>query len=232
MKKTDIALQRDIIDELHWDPSVGMAEIGVAVQDGVVTLSGIVESNATRFNAIHAAERVAGVQALADDLIVKLPSSAARSDTDMAHAAADALRTNVEVPGDRIRVRVDDGWLILEGDVEWQYQRHAAASCVRHLTGVRGVSNLITLKARPFGPNVRRRIEDALKRSAELDLKRISVETADGKVTLRGTVRSWTARQDAERAAWSAPGVTCVDDQLAISIPVSAIQSEASLERR
>lgn len=223
MKKTDIALQRDIIDELHWDPSVGMAEIGVAVNDGIVTLSGIVESNAIRFNAIHAAERVAGVQALADDLIVKLPSSVVRSDTDVAHAAVAAFRGNVEVPADRIRVRVDDGWLILDGDVDWQYQRSAAASCVRHLRGVRGVSNLITLKARPFAPDVRHRIQDALKRSAELDSKRISVKTVDGKVTLRGTVRSWAERQDAERAAWSAPGVTAVDHQIAISTPVTAV---------
>jgi len=222
MKKTDITLQRDIIDELHWDPSVGVVEIGVAVRDGVVTLSGSVESNTTRFNAIHAAERVAGVQALADDLIVKLPSSFVRSDTDMAHAAVEALKGNVEVPDDGLRVRVDDGWLILEGDVDWQYQREAAAGCVRHLTGVRGVSNLITLKPRPFPSDIRHRIHAALQRSADVDSKNISIETANGTVTLRGSVRSWAERQDAERAAWSAPGVTSVDDQIAIRIPVTA----------
>ena len=222
MKKTDSELQRDTIDELRWDPRVGTAEIGVAVKDGVVTLTGIVESYAKRFGAIRAAERVAGVKAIADDLIVKLPSSLARSDTEIAHVAVDALKWNVEVPDDRIKVRVDDGWLILEGDVDWQFEREAAASCVRHLTGVRGVSNKIIIKARAFARDVRRRIQDALKRSAEVDSKRISVETADGKVTLRGSVRSWTERQDAERAAWSAPGVTSVDDQIAIRIPVTA----------
>jgi len=222
MKKTDSELQRDMIDELRWDPRVGTAEIGVAVKDGVVTLTGIVESHAKRFGAIRAAERVDGVKAIAEDLIVKLPSSFARSDTEIAHVAVDALKWNVEVPDDRIKVRVDGGWLILEGDVDWQFEREAAASCVRHLTGVRGVSNKIIIKARAFAPDVRRRIQDALKRSAEVDSKRISVETADGKVTLRGSVRSWTERQDAERAAWSAPGVTSVDDQIAISIPVTA----------
>lgn len=223
MKKTDMELQRDVIAELRWDPSVGTAEIGVAAKDGVVTLSGTVNSNAKKYGAIHAAERVAGVKGIAEDLIVKLPTSFLRTDTEIAHAAVTALKWNVEVPDDRIVARVDDGWLILEGVVDWQYQRRAAEDCVRYLTGVRGVSNTITIKTRAFAPDVRHRIQDALKRSAEVDSKRISVETADGKVTLKGSVRTWTERQDAERAAWSAPGVTSVDDQIAISIPVTAV---------
>ena len=228
MKRTDVAVQRDIINELHWDPSVGMAEIGVAVWDGVVTLSGIVESNAIRFSAIRAAERVAGVQGLADDLIVKLPTSLVRSDTDVAHSAVAALRANVQVQADTVEVRVDDGWLILKGEVDWHYQREAAASCVRHLRGVRGVSNLITLKTRPLAPDVAQRIQAALLRSADVDSERISVETADGKVTLRGTVRSWAERQDAERAAWSAPGVTAVVDQIVVNVPVTSVQPAPS----
>jgi osmotically-inducible protein OsmY len=119
-------------------------------------------------------------------------------------------------------VRVDDGWLVLEGQVDWQYQRIAALKCVRSLVGVRGVTNNITLKAHAFAADVRERIETAIKRSAELDAQKISVQTEDGKVTLRGTVRSWAERQDAERAAWSAPGVTNVEDQIAIRVPVTA----------
>jgi osmotically-inducible protein OsmY len=222
MKNTDVELQRDVIDELRWDPSVGTAEIGVAVKDGVVTLSGAVDSNAKKFGAIHAAERVAGVKAIAEDLLVKLPSNFLRTDTEIAHAAVNALKWNVEVPNDRILTRVDNSWVILEGEVDWEYQRKAAEFAVRYLTGVRGVTNAIKIKPRPFAPDVRRRIQDALKRSAEVDSKRISVETGDGRVTLRGTVRTWAERKDAETAAWSAPGVTAVDDQIAIRIPVTA----------
>jgi osmotically-inducible protein OsmY len=223
MTKTDLELQRDVIDELRWDPSVGMAEIGVAVKNGVVTLTGIVDTNARRYGAIHAAERVHGVKAIAEDLIVKVPSSYVRSDTEIAHAAVEALKWNVEVPDQRVLVRVDDGWIVLEGTLDWEYQRKAAEFAVRYLTGVRGVSNTITIKAGPTPADLRRRIEEALKRSAEVDSKRISIETAGGRVVLRGMVRSWTERRDAERAAWSAPGVIAVDDQIAIRVPVTAV---------
>mgnify|MGYP001570609803 CR=1 FL=1 len=221
MNKTDVQLQRDVIDELRWDPSVGPIEIGVAVRDGVVTLSGTIDTTARKFAAIHAAERVGGVKAIAEDLVVTVPTSLARTDTEIAHAAVSALRWNVEVPDDRIKVRVDDGWIVLDGQLDWQYQRTAAMNAIRSLTGVRGVTNNITLKPHAFAPDVRDRIESALKRSADVDAKRISVQTIDGRVILRGTVRSWAERQDAERAAWSAPGVTAVDDQIAISIPMT-----------
>jgi osmotically-inducible protein OsmY len=221
MKRTDMELQRDVIAELRWDPSVGTAEIGVAVKDAVVTLTGTVDSNAKKFGAIHATERVAGVKAIAEDLVVKLPTSHLRTDTELAHAAVNALTWNIEVPDDRIKVRVDEGWMVLEGEVDWEYQRKAAEHAVRYLAGVRGVTNAIKITPRAFAPDVRGRIEDALKRSAEVDSKRISVETFDGRVVLRGSVRSWTERQDAERAAWSAPGVTAVDDQIAINVPIT-----------
>ncbi|MEK7402949.1 MAG: BON domain-containing protein [Gemmatimonadota bacterium] len=222
MLKSDVQLQRDVIDELRWDPRIGPNEIGVAARDGVVTLSGYVDSTARRHAAIKAAERVAGVKALAEDLIVKVPTSFARTDTDIAHAARNALKWNVEVPVDAVKVRVDDGWLLLEGQVDWQYQRTAVLNCVRSLVGVRGVTNNVTLKPHSFASDVRDRIENALKRSAEVDSKKISVQMLDGKVILRGTVRSWAERQDAEQAAWSAPGVTAVEDQIAIRIPVTA----------
>jgi len=222
MTKTDVQLQRDVIDELRWDPAVGPSEIGVAAKDGVVTLTGAVHSIARKFAAIHAAERVAGVKALAEDLVVELPSNFKRSDTEIAHAALAALKWHVEVPSERVRARVDDGWIVLDGELDWEFQRSAAANAVRSLTGVRGVTNNLTLKPHAFAPDVRDRIQNAIKRSAEVDSKRISVEAMDGRVILRGTVRSWAERQDAERAAWSAPGVTAVDDQIAIRVPVTA----------
>ena len=221
MTKSDVQLQRDVIDELRWDPAVGPSEVGVAAKDGVVTLTGAVSSVAMKFAAIHAAERVAGVKALAEDLVVEVPSNFKRSDTEIAHAAVNALTWNVEVPSDSVKVRVDNGWLILDGELDWEFQRSAAVKCVRSMTGVRGVTNNLKLKPHAFAPDVRDRIQNAIKRSAEVDSKRISVEAINGRVILRGTVRSWAERQDAERAAWSAPGVTAVDDQIAIRVPVT-----------
>lgn len=214
--RTDSQIQSDVVAELRWDPSVGGVEIGVAVKSGVATLSGHVDSFAKKFAAIHAAERIAGVKAVADELKVLLPSDMKKTDTEIAHAIVNALTWDIEVPNEKIHARVDEGWVWLEGDVDWQYQKGSAERAVRYLTGVRGVTNLIRIKQRAFAPEVRKRIEDALKRNAELDAKRITIETADGKVVLRGTVRSWTEREDAERAAWSAPGVSIVDDQLAV----------------
>lgn len=219
MKKMDVELQRDVIDELRWDPRVGATEIGVAVKEGVVTLTGNVDTNARRYAAIRAAQRVAGVKALAEDLVVKLPSNLLRTDTEIAHAALNALKWNIEVPTDRVKVRVDNGWVILEGQLEWQFERTAAEESVRWLTGVRGVTNLIMLKERAFAPDVQRRIEDALKRNAEVDAKHIRVDATNGKVTLRGTVRSWIERQDAEQAAWAAPGVVQVEDLITVGAP-------------
>ncbi len=213
--KTDNKLHSDVIDELAWDPQLRDAEIGVAVKSGVVTLSGTVKSYAQKLAAHAAAERVSGVKALADDLMVR-PLTSKPTDTEIAHAAVNALYWDTEVPNDRITVKVEDGWVTLEGIVPWRYQSESSERAVRYLGGVKGVSNHIKVQPAISTAEVKNKIENALKRSAELDAKRISVEAADGKVTLKGTVRTWAERRDAERAAWSAPGVRQVEDMIVV----------------
>lgn len=218
MVKTDAQLQRDVIDELRWDAAVGNAEIGVAAKNGVVTLSGQVNSYAKKYAATKAAERVAGVRALAEELKVVLSPAYARSDTDIAHAVATTLKWNVQVPEEKVKARIEQGWVWLEGEVTWQYQSFAAERAIHSLTGVRGVTNLLKVMSQTSVPDVKERIENAFKRHAELDAKEIQVEAHDGRVTLRGKVRSWSERQDAELAVWSAPGITQLDDQLAVGV--------------
>ena len=218
MSKSDSQLQSDVQDEMIWDPSIGRSEIGVACSGGVVTLSGQVDSYAKKFAAVKAAERVTGVHAVADELKVHLPYSSVRTDTDIAHAVADALRWDIEVPDEKIKARVDEGWVWLDGEVEWEYQKSAAERAVRYLTGVKGVSNNVGIKKAVWAPDVKNRIVNALKRNAAIDASQISVTAMDGRVTLRGNVHSWSARSDAERAAWSAPGVTVVQDELSVAV--------------
>ena len=217
--KTDSQLQRDVLDQLTWEPSIREAEIGAAVKEGVVTLSGYVDTFAEKWATTRAVERLNGVKAVADNLEVKLPSSHVRSDTDIAHAAVRALEWDVQVPHDKIKMTVRDGWVTLEGAAEWQYQQIAAERTVRFLTGVIGVTNLIAVKPRHASSlDVSGKIHETLRRSAELDAGRITVEAHDGSVTLKGTVRSYAERRDAERAAWGAPGVTTVDDRIAVTM--------------
>lgn len=217
--RTDQELHRDVVAELNWQPSLLDEVIGVAVKDGVVTLSGDVSTFAKKLDAEHAAEKVYGVKAVAMDLNVKLPSSFAHSDSEIAHAALEAMKWDVDVPDAKIRLTVEDGRILLEGQVDFQYQRQAAERAVRYLAGVKGVSNLITLKPKKVSPvEVRQKIKDAFKRSAEVDSSKISIESVDGKVVLKGNVRSWAERRDAENAVWAAPGVMQVDDRLAISL--------------
>ncbi len=217
MNKSDSQLRSDVQEELRWEPSVGRAEIGVAARDGVITLSGEVDSFSRKYAAVKAAERVSGVKAVAEELTVKLPSAFVRSDTEIAHSVVESLRWAIDVP-ETVKARIEDGWVTLEGMVDWQYERAAAERAVRHLMGVKAVSNLITIKPRASAPDVRDRIKSAIKRRAEADASNITVEAVDGKVTLRGVVRSWAERQDAENAAWAASGVNMVDDQLAVRI--------------
>ena len=219
---TDLELKKSVEAELNWEPSVNAAEIGVAVKDGVVTLTGRVGSYWEKVAAENAAARVAGVRAVANELEIHLPSSNERTDEDIAQAAVNRLEWSVSVPKDRIKVKVSKGWLTLEGTVDWQYQKTAAEEAVRNLAGVKGVLNHIEVKPQVSKTEVKSAIEAALKRSAEVDAKRITVETDGDKVILRGTVRSWFEREEAERAAWRAPGVRSVDNRITIGIAAGA----------
>jgi osmotically-inducible protein OsmY len=214
--KTDHELQREVLDELAWDPSIHAAHVGVTAREGVVTLSGHVASYAEKLAAEKAARRVEGVRAVAEEVEVRVPSSAKRDDADIARAALDALKWSVNVPNDQLRLVVENGWIKLDGEVDWRYQAEAAAKTVRYLTGVRGVTNNVRVRRRVHTHDVREAITAALKRSAEVEARQIAVEAADGTVTLRGRVHSWKERDAAERAAWSAAGVMAVDDRLTV----------------
>jgi osmotically-inducible protein OsmY len=215
--KNDVDLQRDVFDELKWEPAVHSTDIGVIVKDGVVTLEGVVDSYPEKWAAERAAKRVSGVKALALELEVKLPGFGKQSDADIAEAAENALKWDVLVPQDRIKVTVEKGFLTLEGQVDWEFQRSAAKRAVQYLTGVKGVANEITVKPKVAPTDVKAQIEAALKRNAILDAQQIKVQADGGKVTLRGNVRSWAERDEAEAAAWAAPGVNEVTDFIAVT---------------
>ena len=216
--KSDQQLHNDVLDQLKWEPSIRETEIGLSVKSGVVTLSGHVDSYAEKFAAVRAVERLSGVKAVVDDLEVRLPSQHERPDTEIAHNAVSALRWDITVPDEKVRMTVRDGWITLEGEVMWQYQKASAERAIRNLVGVRGITNLIAVRPRKASVfDVSDKIRDALRRSAELDADRITISAQDGAVTLNGTVHSYAERRDAERAAWSAPGVRQVDDRISVA---------------
>jgi osmotically-inducible protein OsmY len=212
--KTDSELRRDVERELEWDPSIDARNIGVAAKNGVVTLTGYVSSYAYKWRAERIAKRVSGVTALANEIEVKL--STERTDPDIAEAARAALKADSRLPADRIKVIVERGWVTLEGTVDYYYQKSAAESDVRYIAGVRGVTNALVVTPKVSPTDIRMKIEEALKRSAQLDANRISVETEGSKVILSGTVRSWAEREEAEMAAWAAPGVTQVENKIKV----------------
>ncbi|GLK99276.1 BON domain-containing protein [Dactylosporangium matsuzakiense] len=216
--RTDEQIQRDVLTELKWDARLQPNEIGVIVKGGVVTLTGWVDSFVKKWAAEQAVERVRGVRAVANDIEVRLPGWAERTDADIAAAVARALEWDAVLPPDAVTASVSNGWVTLRGEVEWEYQRREAERQVRRLTGVRGVTNLVTVrpKSNPSPDALRRKIQEALIRAAEVDAEQIDIDVQGDTVVLKGTVRSWAEREQAERAAWSAPGVTTVKNRITV----------------
>jgi osmotically-inducible protein OsmY len=215
--RSDAEIKRDAEDELRWDPDIDATDIAVAVKNGVVTLSGFVRSYGEKFEAERAAKRVAGVVGVANDIEVRLPTIDERPDPEIARDAVAAIKSQLPIAGQDIKVIVKGGWVTLEGEVEWNYQREMAENAVRWLKGVKGVSDQIRLKPSVPPSEIKRKIEEAFRRSAEIGASSITVEANGSEVILKGMVRSWAERREAERAAWAAPGVTKVDNQIVVS---------------
>lgn len=213
---TDSDIQKDVIAELNAEPNLRNDDLAVGVRDGVVTLAGYVDSYADKWRAERVVSKIKGVKAVVNELEVRLPSSSQRTDPEIARAAVDALQWNVLVPHDRIQVVVEDGWITLRGEVDWYYQKEEAERTVRNITGVKGVSNLITVAAIPTPSDVKQRIAEALRRGAQFDAERITVEVSGHKAILKGTVRSYAELLDAERAARKVPGITEVENRLTV----------------
>jgi osmotically-inducible protein OsmY len=214
--KSDAEIKKDVEDELRWDPDIDPTDIAVSVKGGVVTLAGFVHSYLQKFEAERDAKRVAGVAGIANDLEVRTLASEQRPDPEIARDAVDAIKRQLPLSFQNIKVVVRDGWVTLEGEAEWNYQKERAQEAVRSVKSVKGVINTIQVKPKATPMEIKRKIEEALERHAELDANSIQVEASDGEVVLRGTVHSWFEREEAERAAWQAPGVKKVEDRIAV----------------
>ena len=215
--KTDNALQLDVIAELKWEPSVNASQVGVEVKDGVVTLAGHVDTYAEKWEAERAAQRVAGVKAIAVEMDVKLTGRNQRTDGDIARSATNVLQWTTSVPADAVKIKVESGWMTLTGEVEWEYQRQSAANAVRYLMGVTGISDQITIKPQISSTTIHSEIEAALKRCAQADSRQITVSVDGHVVTLGGHVHSWSEKDLATHSAWGTPGVRHVIDNLTVA---------------
>lgn len=214
--KSDIQIQKDVIDQLKWEPILNAAQIGVAVKNAVVTLSGIVDNYPQKLAAEKVAKRVFGVKAVAEDIQVGLSVGFTKSDTEIADACVNALKWHTSIPEDKLKVKVENGMVTLEGTTDWSFQRISAQSSVQNLVGVKGVNNRIIIKQRVSGLDVKQKIKDSFLRTAGTDAENIVVESLGDKIILRGHVRSFIEKEDAEHAAWAAPGVNSVDNKLEI----------------
>lgn len=220
--KTDSQIQRDVMDELKWLPSLKASEIGVAVKEGIVTLSGTVDSYSKKITAESAAKRIHGVRAVAEDIEVRLLPDSTKSDTDLAAVVLNALRLHAIVQDEKLQVKVDNGWVTLEGDADWGFQKAAAENAIEDLKGVKGVINNIKVVPQIGLQDVKRQISLAFQRNATIDSEKIIVETSGDHVILKGTVRTLVEKKDAEKAAWAAPGVRLVENRLEVNSGISS----------
>jgi osmotically-inducible protein OsmY len=224
--KTDSQIQQDVIDQLKWEPILNASQIGVAVKNGIVTLSGQVDSYAKKLAAENATRKIAGVKAIAEDIQIGVSPTFKRTDADIAEAVLNALKWHSYVQEEKIKIRVENGVVRLEGEVEWEYQRNSAKAAVENLSGVVSVINLIALKPKIKPYDIQQKISSAFSRSAIIDSGKISVEIVGSKVVLRGNVRSFAEKEDAENAAWSAPGVSSVENRIELEVPEYAFEEE------
>jgi len=222
--KSDFQIQKDVMDEIKWEPHLNASNIGVAVKNGIVTLSGQVDSISKKLTAEKAAKRVAGVKAVAEDIQVGISPGFLKTDTEIAEAVLNALKWYAAVKEEKIKIKVEEAVVRLEGEVEWEFERSNAKRAVEHLSGVRSVINSITLKPRVTPTDIQEKINAAFHRSATIDSERVMAEINGSKVTLRGTVRSVAEKEDAETAAWNAPGVTTVESWVEVEIPDYAFE--------